>query len=116
MIDFSILKHVSDSLYYDGPILSTYSDSSGNEYLVYWVDQNDKFNTWLLCNPSKDTIKDLREGKIDLRSVIDGCSSLALFNQSNTDLCFNQRSVTIQEIESLDYLPEPGHFLQSNQP
>lgn len=53
MMDFFNLRHVSDLMYYDGPLLSVYADEMGFEHLVFWVDQNDDYNTWLTSKCGK---------------------------------------------------------------
>ena len=43
--DFSKLIKVADLIYYDGPLLSHYVSNKGENYLFYWVDVDNEYNS-----------------------------------------------------------------------
>lgn len=63
------LKKVSDLVYYDGPLLSHYSNDSDN-YLFYWVDTDDTYNRWLVFRVSIEQINGYLNNELILLDVI----------------------------------------------
>ncbi len=45
---FDGINKVSDLIELDGPLLSHYKDTRGNDILFYWVDNNEECNRWLV--------------------------------------------------------------------
>ena len=39
--DFSGFRKIADLIYFEGPFLSHYVSSKGDDYLFYWVDRDD---------------------------------------------------------------------------
>ena len=50
--DFSQFKKVADLIYFEGPLLSHYVSSKGDDYLFYWVDRDGCDNRWLVLRVS----------------------------------------------------------------
>lgn len=69
------LVKISDLIYYDGPLLSHYQSSTGEDYLFYWVDTDDQYNRWLLFNISIVKLQDYLNGKISLFDLITSIDS-----------------------------------------
>ncbi len=69
-IDFSKLIKVADLIYYDGPLLSHYMSSRGENYLFYWVDVDNKYNRWIVVRTDIFSIQQYLEKKITLHSII----------------------------------------------
>lgn len=68
--DFSKLIKVADLIYYDGPLLSHYMSSKGENYLFYWVDVNNEYNRWVIIRTDIFSIQQYLERKITLHSII----------------------------------------------
>lgn len=64
------LTKVEDLIYYDGPILSHFTDSNGDDYLFYWVDYNDRYNRWIIWNVKKSDIISYLEKSKSLYELI----------------------------------------------
>lgn len=68
--DFSNFIKVADLIYYDGPLLSHYMSSKGENYLFYWVDVDDECNRWMIVRTDIFSIQQYLEKKITLHSII----------------------------------------------
>ena len=68
--DFSKLIKVADLIYYDGPLLSHYMSSKGENYLFYWVDVDNVHNRWVVIRTDIFSIQQYLEKKITLHSII----------------------------------------------
>lgn len=68
--DFSKLTKVADLIYYDGPLLSHYMSSKGENYLFYWVDVDNVYNRWVVIRTDIFSIQQYLEKKIALHSII----------------------------------------------
>lgn len=68
--DFSKLIKVADLIYYEGPLLSHYMSSKGENYLFYWVDVDDEYNRWVVIRTDIFSIQQYLEKKVTLHSVI----------------------------------------------
>lgn len=68
--DFSKLIKVADLIYYDGPLLSHYMSSKGENYLFYWVDVDNVYNRWVVIRTDIFSIQQYLEKKITLHSII----------------------------------------------
>lgn len=66
---YSNLIKVEDIIYYDGPLLSHYIDEHKNNYLYYWLDNNDDFNRWLIILVNHDHLYEYLNGQRNLRSI-----------------------------------------------
>lgn len=54
--NFDKFKKVADLIYFDGPLLSHYVTINGDNYLFYWIDQDDADNRWMFIRTDYDTI------------------------------------------------------------
>jgi hypothetical protein len=55
--DFTLMK-VNDLLFYEGPILSYFTNEYGWDFFMYWCDNDDNFNRWLLFRVDKQQLRD----------------------------------------------------------
>lgn len=107
---YNNLTKVDDLIYYDGPILSHYTDANGDDYLFYWVDYNEDYNRWLIWNLKKDDILSYLDKNKTLRDLIDNNSTFFFV----LDKDYNQES----EISYLvpranlpnEYIPVEGSY------
>ena len=52
------LYKIDDLIYFDGPLLSFYSNDSGDNYLYYWVDVDDFCNRWVVFSVELSELND----------------------------------------------------------
>lgn len=64
------MSHVSDLLYYDGPILSHLTDSRGNHFLQHWCDDDENHNRWAIMRITEAMILRLRHNVLPLNLVV----------------------------------------------
>ena len=68
--DFSSFKRIADLIFFDGPLLSHYVSSKGDDYLFYWVDRDEDYNRWLVLRISLADIQKYIGGKLTLRELL----------------------------------------------
>lgn len=99
------LYKIDDLIYFDGPLLSFYTNDGGDNYLYYWVDVDDFCNRWVVFPVDLAELNDYLNEKITLHSLI--TSSLTGYVLDLDDKLETQ-SVHLIQISDLpdDYLPE----------
>lgn len=73
------LRKIGDLMYFEGPLMSVYSDSSGNAFIFDWVDSDEKNNRWLVYQVEKNQLSEYINNKI---------SHFNLLNNPVNDLIF----------------------------
>ena len=68
--NFDKFKKVADLIYFDGPLLSHYVTINGDNYLFYWIDQDDADNRWMFIRTDYDTILKYTQKKQTLRNIL----------------------------------------------
>ena len=68
--DFSSFRKIADLIYYEGPLLSHYVSSKGDDYLFYWVDRDDVDNRWLVLRVSLASLQKYVAGETSLLDLI----------------------------------------------
>ena len=68
--NFDKFKKVADLIYFDGPLLSHYVTINGDNYLFYWIDQDDADNRWMFIRTDYDTIQKYTQKKQTLRNIL----------------------------------------------
>lgn len=69
--DFSSFKKIADLIYFEGPLLSHYVSSKGDDYLFYWVDKDAQDNRWLVLRVSLSSLQKYMAKDMSLRELID---------------------------------------------
>ena len=69
--DFSGFRKIADLVYLDGPFLSHYVSSKGDDYLFYWVDKDNHDNRWLVLRVSLSSLQKYIGKELSLRELID---------------------------------------------
>lgn len=64
------LSKVSDLIYFDGPFLSHYVHSSGDNYLSYWVDCDESTQRWLVFRVGLIVLQNYLNQKISLYELM----------------------------------------------
>lgn len=61
-------KHVRDLIYFGGPLLSLY-DLDGQLIMVYWLDVDEKVNTWNAFTVTKEGLEQYLEKSVNIRDL-----------------------------------------------
>jgi hypothetical protein len=64
------LTKVSDLYYFDGPLLSHYQSSNGENYFYHWVDVDNDYNRWLVFRVSNERLQAFMNKRISLHKII----------------------------------------------
>ncbi|WP_439555915.1 hypothetical protein [Dyadobacter sp.] len=67
---YSDLNKVSDLIEFDGPLLSHYRDSNDNNFLFYWIDNDENLNRWMLLEVDTDDLWSYVHSDVSLRDII----------------------------------------------
>ncbi|MBR4533684.1 MAG: hypothetical protein IKO85_03965 [Bacteroidaceae bacterium] len=109
--DFSQFKKVADLIYFEGPLLSHYVSSKGDDYLFYWVDRDDSDNRWLVLRVSLANLQKYIGKKITLRELIDNPNDGYLYSVDvNNDICYHHIRLIQPSALPEEYLPEHDSY------
>ena len=105
------LMKCSDLIYFDGPLLSHYIDDSGDNYLLYWLESDEKCNRWMIVRTTMSQIQDYTAKLVSLRDVIlNPCDTFVFVTDIDNDLnCQNTKCVPLKSIPD-EYLPDKDSF------
>jgi hypothetical protein len=112
---FQNLKPLEIFDYFDGPRFYSCISKSGQLYLVFWVDETEKSESWLYVQISHEKYSVFKIGHIAIRDI---------FLHSEEGYVFlvtvdKNKEVDITTLSNhdipLDYLPEPDDFLDESQ-
>ena len=111
--DFSGFRKIADLVYLDGPFLSHYVSSKGDDYLFYWVDKDDQDNRWLVLRVSLSSLQKYVGKELSLRELIDNPNDGYLYSV-DVDNDVNYHDVKLIQPSAIpeDYLPEPDLLLE----
>lgn len=109
--DFSGFKKMADLVYYDGPFLSHYVSSKGDDYLFYWVDRDDADNRWLVFRVNLANLQKYIGKELTLRELVANPNDGFLYSV-DVDNDLRYHNVKLVQPSSLpeDYLPEPDSY------
>ena len=68
-LPFKLTKK-GDILFHNGPILSHFKSDNLMDYFMFWVDQNEAFNRWLLFYVSEENLKRYFNQTFSLRELV----------------------------------------------
>ena len=105
--DFSQFKKVADLIYFEGPLLSHYVSSKGDDYLFYWVDRDDSDNRWLVLRVSMANLQKYIGNVLTLRDLIENPNDGYLYSVDvNNDVCYHDIKLIQPSALPEEYLPE----------
>lgn len=114
-IDFDIesLTLIADLIYFDGPLLSHYASSQGDNYLFYWIDADEQCNRWMIIKVSLQVIQDFISRKVSLYSLIkDRVEKSAYIVDLDDDLeICNHWLANLNDLPD-DYFPDENTFYE----
>jgi hypothetical protein len=104
---FRDLKMIGDLVYYEGSLLSLFSNEKGELYLYDWSDSDDKYNRWLVFRVTLPQLLHYLNGNLSHYELIttehtDSIYSVDLDNELNYH---NILRLTVDEIPA-EYLPK----------
>lgn len=109
--DFSSFRKIADLIYYDGPLLSHYVSSKGDDYLFYWVDRDDNDNRWLVLRVSLANLQKYIGREMTLRELIENPNDGYLYSVDvDNDVCYHNEKLVQPSALPEDYLPETESY------
>lgn len=111
--DLSGFRKIASLVYLDGPFLSHYVSTKGDDYLFYWVDRDENDNRWLVLRVSLASIRKYIAKELSLRELIDNPNDGYLYSvEVDNDLnCHDVKLVQPSAIPE-DYLPEVDSYFE----
>lgn len=109
--DFSTFRKIADLIYFEGPLLSHYVSSKGDDYLFYWVDRDDSNNRWLVLRVNLANLQKYIAKETTLRELIENPNDGYLYSVdvSNDITYHNVRLVQPSALPD-EYLPEEDSY------
>lgn len=105
--DLNKLKHRSDLIEQDGPLLSLYYNDKGDYYLFYWLDCDNKANRWMILRIDNQSLFEYLNQEKTLLQVIKNPSDNFVWI---TDIDNNGKQIYTQALPITsvpkDYLPD----------
>ena len=109
--DFSGFRKIADLIYFEGPLLSHYVSSKGDDYLFYWVDRDDSDNRWLVLRVSLANLQKYVGGEISLRELIESPNDGYLYTVDvNNDVNYHDVKLVQPSALPEEYLPEADSY------
>ena len=111
--DFSQFKKVADLIYFEGPLLSHYVSSKGDDYLFYWVDRDDSDNRWLVVRVSLANLQKYIAKEMSLREIIENPNDGYLYAVDvDNDVHYHDVKLLQPSAIPEDYLPDADSFYE----
>ena len=109
--DFNGFRKIADLIYFEGPLLSHYVSSKGDDYLFYWVDSDDNDNRWLVLRVSLANLQRYIGKDITLRELVETPNDGYLYSVDVSDDT-NYHDVKLVQPSALPeaYLPETDSY------
>ena len=112
-MDFGKFRRIADLIYYDGPFLSHYVSPKGDDYLFYWVDNDNTYNRWIVTRVSLPILQQYIARQIPLRDVIAHPNDGFIYiTDVDNDLKYNNIRLVQPEKLPDDYLPADDSFYE----
>ena len=109
--DFSNFKKIADLINFEGPLLSHFVSSKGDDYLFYWVDRDSTDNRWLVLRVSLASLQRYMAGDLSLRELIENPNDGYLY-QVDVDDSIRYHDVLLVQPADLpeEYLPATDSY------
>ena len=109
------MNWVTDLQYFDGALMSHFSNKKGNDYIARWVDCNDTIDRWLFSRVSNSDITLLMSQSISIRELVcEKCKDkYCLMIDMNDDIHIETGMLLNSNIPE-EYLPEHNIFININ--
>lgn len=108
------LEKVSDLICFDGPLLSLFKNSEGDQYLYYWCDADTEVNRWLVLRVSREDLEAYLHRRISLDRIVSAPGDGLLFALDiDHDLKIRQTVLLSPDQLPASYIPEPDSLLDT---
>ena len=109
--DFSRFKKIADLICFEGPLLSHYVSSKGDDYLFYWVDSDESDNRWMVLRVNLASLQKYMAGNVSLLELVGSPNDgyLYLVDVDNNISYHNVKLVQPADLPE-DYLPAADSF------
>ena len=116
--DLKGLSKVADLIYFDGPLLSLFTDKFGNSYLFYWVDSDNISNRWLVFRVTERQIAEYMNRQIPLTELVNNpCGgyhySVDITERPDQNLELENVTIVSPNDLPLNYKPRANSFYAS---
>ena len=109
--DFSGFRKIADLIYFEGPLLSHYVSSKGDDYLFYWVDKDESDNRWLVLRTSLANLQKYMGKVITLRELIESPNDGYLYSVDvSNDISYHDVKLVQPSALPEEYLPEKDSY------
>ena len=109
--DFNSFRKIADLIYFEGPLLSHYVSSKGDDYLFYWVDRDNRDNRWLVLRVSLANLQKYISQVITLRELIENPNDGYLYMVDvNNDVNYHDVKLVQPSALPAEYLPEKDSY------
>ena len=109
--DFSHFRRIADLIYFEGPLLSHYVSDKGDDYLFYWVENDEHDNRWLALRVSLANLQKYIGKELSLRQLIDSPNDGYLYCFDIDDDLNYHNVLLVQPADlPIDYLPSADSF------
>jgi len=111
-------KKIADLISYEGPVLSHFRNEGNEDFIYYWIDQNDKLYRWLVFKITFSEIMHYLSSSISLRELILDEKIQYYFVADNNSANSNFENVFLLEKTELDheYLPDVESYYHFDMP
>ncbi|MBR4625039.1 MAG: hypothetical protein IKO56_05845, partial [Alphaproteobacteria bacterium] len=55
-IDYNHITKIVNLMYFEGPLLAYYVGNNGENYLLYWIDNDEEYNRWLVFTTEVESV------------------------------------------------------------
>ena len=109
--DFSSFRKIADLIYFEGPLLSHYVSSKGDDYLFYWVDRDESDNRWLVLRISIANLQKYISKGVTLRELIENPNDGYLYTVDvNNNISYHDVKLVQPSALPEEYLPEKDSY------
>lgn len=112
-LNFNLQKK-GDIYSFEGPLLSHFKDERGFDYLMKWVDLDEKVNRWQLFMVGNEDLNKYFSRKVNLRELIFlNEIEVVFFIDIDSDAEYKNIWIVSMEKIPLDYLPDDESYFEA---
>ena len=97
-------------IFHDGPRFYSCRDLSGQQYLVYWIDETDQGDEWLYERVSLERLNSLKSGQISIQQALKNPEDYCAYIVKPFHGSLSVNEISYDQIEE-DWLPPESYFL-----
>jgi hypothetical protein len=103
---FKELDKIADLIYFDGPLLSLFKNTRGDQYFFYWCDNDENANRWLVYRVTDQEVSAYLSKRISLRELLLHPSDGLIFSVDiDDDLNYNHPLLVKPNDLPFSYIP-----------